>query len=164
MRAQWRKWSLHLKRDHTKTKSYGSSFQTIQRSKALFFWTLHSSYVLCLLFLFCFLFVLPALVFVICVRSSRTAHMFGKSLERLIRLRVSGTRRHTAGSARGKDRSVTLWRSSCIGSLSFFCLGYTQTFLSPTVKYTSMCVVFLSREAHLSETKESRILYWGQVM
>lgn len=42
----------------------------------------------CLLFLFCFSFVLPALVFVLYVRSPTMTHVLGKSLERLIELRV----------------------------------------------------------------------------
>lgn len=126
MKAQWRKWSLHLKKDHTKTKSCGSSFQTIQRSKA------HLRCFFCFLFFACFV----CFGFVIWVRSPRTTHMFGKSLEGFTGL-SQWYWGYITRSARGKDTSGRVWRNSCIDFLCFLPpteWGQVDMILSPAVK------------------------------
>lgn len=77
MKAQWRRWSSHLKSDHTKTRSWGSSFPTIRRSKAPLCWHPFSM-VACF---HIFEFVVCFVAFLWLDQDPRVAHMFGKSLE-----------------------------------------------------------------------------------
>lgn len=140
MRAPWRKWSLHLRKDLTKTKSYGSSFQIIQRSKALFCWTFFPP--MCCACCFCFVFCLVCLL-CICDLCQEFQHNtpFGKSLQTLKALSQWYSRVHRRISRRERQISQTL-EKFMHRLLVFFLPGiHADMFLSPAVKYIDLCGV-----------------------